>query len=68
VSAIDTYSSELKPTTEHQAGEEQKPVTWTKMLENIQPHHCSLRLQKDVITNTIKKNCRREMSKATEKK
>ena len=54
MSAIDTYSSELKPTTEHQAGEEQKPMTWTKMLENIQPHHCSLRLQKDVITNTIK--------------
>jgi len=26
------------------------------MLENIQPYHCSLRLQKDVITNTIKKN------------
>jgi len=55
MSAIDTYSSGLKPTTEHQAVEEQKPMTWTKMLENIQPHHCSLRLQKDVITNTVKK-------------
>lgn len=55
MSAIDMYSSELKPTTEHQAGEEQKPMTWTNILENIQPHHCYLRLQKDDITNTIKK-------------
>jgi hypothetical protein len=35
MSAIDMYSSELKPTTEHQAREQQKPMTWTKMLGNI---------------------------------
>jgi hypothetical protein len=66
MSAIDTHSSELKPTTEHQPGEEQKPMIWTKVLAHIQPHNCSLRLQKDTITSTIK-IYKRELSKATER-
>jgi hypothetical protein len=67
MSAIDTYSSELKPTTERQTGEEQKRMTRTKILANIQPPPLFLYACRNVITDTIKKfakrNCQRRWNK-----